>query len=213
MNIVEPENRIRVLAALVKDVEEHDYAVTAGDIGFRYLLQALAQGGRSDVIYRMINQEDKPGYGYQLKHGATSLTEAWDARRSASQDHFMLGQITEWFYKDLAGIDIDPTGTGFKKIILRPNPVGDLSWVEATYDALPGKISVRWSRKDEDFQLKATVPANTTATIFVPAREGTAVSEGGGPAEKQSGVTFLRRDGDREIYGLEAGSYVFESRW
>jgi len=125
----------------------------------------------------------------------------------------MLGQITEWFYKDLAGIDDDPTGAGFNKIVLRPNPVGDLTWVEASYDALPGKISVRWSREGEHFQLKATVPANTTAVVYVPAREGTAVSEGSGPAEKQPGVSFLRREGDRMIYGVESGTYVFGSRW
>ena len=104
MNIVEPTNRARVLAALVSDVEQHGN--TTGDIGFRYLLQAFVQGGRSDAIYRMINQDEKPGYGYELKKGETSLTESWDANLNSSHNHFMLGQITEWFYKDLAGIDV-----------------------------------------------------------------------------------------------------------
>ena len=151
MGIVEPQNRDSVLAALVKDVEAKGYA-TAGDVGFRYLLQALAEGGRSDVIYRMINQDEKPGYGYQLKQGATALAESWTASRGASQNHFMLGQVTEWFYKDLAGIDTDPAGMGFKKIILRPQPVGDLAWVEASYDSIHGRISTRWERGNGKFK-------------------------------------------------------------
>jgi predicted neuraminidase len=212
MNIVEPGSRARVLAALVRDVEERGYAMTAGDVGIRYLLQALAEGGRSDVVYRMINQDERPGYGYQLKTGATSLTEAWNADRHSSQNHFMLGQITEWFYKDLAGIDGDPTGPGFKRIILRPQPIGDLTWVEASYESIHGPISVRWERDGERFVLQATIPANTTATVFVPARKGAAVQESGGPAEHRPGVKLLRREGDRAVFAIESGSYTFESQ-
>jgi len=115
MGLVDPTNRAAVLDALVRDVRAHINALTAGDVGYRYLLRALADGGRSDVIFDMNNQSDKPGYGYQLAQGATSLTEAWTARRGSSQNHFMLGQIQEWFYHDLGGIGGDLTGPGFKK--------------------------------------------------------------------------------------------------
>src|SRR5258707_382297 len=96
--------------AIVQDVRNRTNSLTAGDVGYRYLLRALAEGERSDVIFDMNNQSDRPGYGLQLKKGATSLTEAWDARRSSSQNHFMLGKIMEWFYHDLAGLQCDPTG-------------------------------------------------------------------------------------------------------
>jgi alpha-L-rhamnosidase len=212
MGIVEPAHRAPVLAALVRDVAQRGYA-TAGDIGFRYLLQALAMSGRSDVIYDLINQDEKPGYGYMLKKGETSLTEAWDANLGVSHNHFMLGQITEWFYKDLAGIDVDPADPGFKKIVLRPQPVGDLTWVEASYASIRGPIAVRWERAGDHFLLTAIIPANTTATVFVPARDGDAVLEGGAPAERRPGVTVLRREGDRMVYAIESGAYSFESRW
>ena len=129
----------RVLEALVRDVEQRGYA-TAGDVGFRSLLQALASDGRSDVVYRLINQDEKPGYGYQLRKGATALTEAWDANLGSSHNHFMLGQVIEWFYQDLAGITADPAGPGFKAIVLRPQPVADLAWAEASYESLRGPI-------------------------------------------------------------------------
>ncbi|WP_428940854.1 family 78 glycoside hydrolase catalytic domain [Fontivita pretiosa] len=213
MGIVEPKDRDRVLAALVQDVEQRGYAMTAGDVGFRYLLQALAEGGRSDVIYRMINQDTKPGYGYMLKKGATSLTESWDANGTSSHNHFMLGHITEWFYKDLAGIDVDPAGPGFKRIVIRPQPVGDLKWVQASYESIHGLIEVRWERDEQRLVLRATIPANTTATVHVPLmRSDAAVYEGDLPAEQSPGVKLLQRQGDRAIFAIESGSYVFEAR-
>jgi len=209
MGIAEPGTGDKALASVISDLEARGYA-TAGDIGFRYLLLALAEAGRSDVIYKLINQDEKPGYGYQLKMGATALTESWNASRSASQNHFMLGQITEWFYRYLVGIDIDPQGPGFSKIILRPAPVGDLTWAEATYNSLHGPITVRWERTGGKFVVKTTIPANTTATVRLPARNGTPVLEGG--SEKETpGVKFLRREGDAVVLSIESGHYVFES--
>jgi alpha-L-rhamnosidase len=213
LGLADPEDRERTLAALVKDVRDRGNALTAGAVGFRYLLQALAQGGRSDVIYDMISQDDKPGYAYQLKKGATSLTESWDASPGASQNHFFLGQIIEWFYKDLVGIDSDPEGPGFKKIIIKPAPVGDVKWAKASYDSVRGPISVRWDRKDGHFQLQVTIPANTTATVYVPAAPDGEVTESGVAAADSPGVRFLRRDGDRAVYAIESGAYMFGSRW
>jgi hypothetical protein len=211
MGLAEPEDREKALAALVKDVQDRGNAMTAGDVGFRYLLQALAAGGQSDVIYTMINQDERPGYGYQLKRGATSLTEAWDANHHASHNHFMLGHITEWFYKDLVGIDTDPSAPGFRNIIIRPTPVGDLEWAEATYQSVRGPISVRWDRDDDRFRLKVAIPANTTATVYLPVSKGGRVSESGVAVEKSAGVRFLRREGDRNLYTIDSGSYDFES--
>ena len=209
MGIAEPGTTDKALASVIADVETRGYA-TAGDIGYRYLLLALAEADRSDVIYKLINQDEKPGYGYQLKMGATALTESWNASRGASQNHFMLGQITEWFYKYLVGIDVDPAGPGFSKIIIKPTPVGDLTWAEATYNSIHGPIAVHWDRANGKFVLKVTIPANTTAIVHFPSRAGTPVLEGG--SEKETlGVKFLRRDRDRAVLSIESGSYIFES--
>jgi alpha-L-rhamnosidase len=197
----------------VRDVEGRDYGITAGDVGFRFLLQALAQGGRSDVIYKIINRDDKPGYGYILKKGETSLTEAWDANPNSSHNHFMLGQIIEWFYQDLCGIDSDPVGPGFKKIIIKPSPVGDLKWARASYDSIRGKITSDWKRDGDRFTLKVTIPPNTTATVFVPARSADGVTESGKAAAKSNGVKFLRQENGQGVFAVESGSYVFESRF
>ena len=102
---------------------------TAGDIGYRYVLRALMDAGRSDVVYDMAVEESAPSYSGQLARGATSLTEAWDANPNSSQNHLMLGHIEEWFYAGLAGIR--PRDAGLRRILVQPEPVGDLTWVNA----------------------------------------------------------------------------------
>ena len=209
MGLVAPADRPAVLDNVVKDVQAK--GLTAGDVGYRYLLQALAQGGRSDVIYAMNNQSDRPGYGYQLKQGATSLTEAWDARRSSSQNHFMLGQIMEWFYGDLAGIQPDPAGPGFQKIIIRPAIVGDLTEAHADYDSVRGRISSAWRRGGGRVTLDVTIPPNATATVYVPTRAPGAVTEGGRAADRSPGVTFLKAEDGAALYAVGSGRYSFSA--
>lgn len=212
MGLVEPKNRSAVLEAVVRDVRQRGNALTTGDVGYRYLLRALAEGGRSDVIFDINNQSHKPGYGYQLKMGATSLTEAWNADHRSSQNHFMLGQIMEWFYHDLAGIGDDPTGPGFKKIIVNPQPVGDLTWVKASFDSIRGKIISHWTKAEGVFNLSITIPPNTTATVFVPARSADEVTVDEVIAARSVGVKFLRQERDRAVFEVDSGQWVFQSR-
>ena len=213
MDLAEPANRATALESVAKDVRNHGNAVTAGDVGYRYLLRALADGGRSDVIFDMNNQSEKPGYGYQLKQGATSLTEAWDAGRGSSQNHFMLGHIIEWFYHDLAGIGCDAAGPGFKKIIIKPQPVGDLTWARAGYDSIRGKIVSDWKRAGGKFSLAITIPPNTTATVFLPARSQDGITENEQALPQAKGVKFLRMESDRAVLAVESGSYRFSSAY
>jgi len=209
LNFVAEGDRHDVVANLAKCVQLKGNK--SGEIGFPYLLRALAKGGRSDVIYAMINQTDKPGYGYQLAHGSTSMPEDWDFQPSASQDHFMLGQIVEWFYHDLAGIQCDPDAVGFHKIIIKPAIVGDLTWVKASYDSISGKIVSEWKRDGQTVTLHVVIPANTIATIVVPADDASHVIEEGGPASSSPGVKFLKIEGGVASYQVGSGTYDFHS--
>jgi hypothetical protein len=205
MGLVDPSHEDAVLKNLVTDVRSK--SLTAGDVGYRYLLRALADRGHSDEIYALTHQSDKPGYGYQLKLGKTSLTEGWDGTNS--QDHFMLGQINEWLFHDLAGIQCDSDGPGFRNIIIHPAIVGDLTWVKAAYDSISGKIVSEWKRDGKTVTMHITIPANTTATICVPTADASSIREGTGPASLSPGVTFLKMDGDRAIYEAGSGTYDF----
>ena len=92
-----------MLDNLVADVRSHENHTTAGTIGYHFVLEALRQGDRSDVIYDMLSRIDSPSYGYQLAMGATALTEAWDVNPHSSQNHFMLGHAEDWFYRSIEG--------------------------------------------------------------------------------------------------------------
>ncbi|MGA2984107.1 MAG: glycoside hydrolase family 78 protein [Terriglobia bacterium] len=209
MGLVSPAHRPAVLNAVVQDVTRRGNALTAGDVGYRYLLRALAEGGRSDVIYAMNNQSARPGYGYQLKQGATSLTEAWDAGRDSSQNHFMLGHIIEWFYHDLAGIGIDPAAPAFKKVVIKPAAPGDLTWVKAGYNSIYGKIESHWSVEKGKFTLNVAIPPNTTAVVYVHAKAGAQVTESGKPAAHALGVKYLRWEDGASVYEVASGRYTF----
>ena len=115
--------------------------------------------------------------------------------------------------KDLAGIDSDPEGPGFKKIIVRPQPVAGLDWVDASYASIHGRIAVRWEHVSGRFVLKASLPANTTATVFVPTRASGAVRESGAPAAQSAGVKFLRNEAGRDVFAVDSGVYSFEANW
>jgi alpha-L-rhamnosidase len=211
LGLANPEQISPAVAGIVQDIQSRGNSLTSGDVGYRYLLRALAQGGRSDVIFTMNNQSDRPGYGYQLAHGATSLTESWDARggSSGSQDHFMLGHIMEWFYHDLAGIQIDPSAVGYKKIIIAPTPTGDIQWAKASLDSVHGRIESEWHRDGNSFTLRVKIPANTTATIHLPASDTASIMESGLPLAKREGVHLLPASGKDALFSVDSGTYNF----
>ena len=91
----------------------------------------------------------------------------------------MFGSVSEWFYKWVAGIQADPTAVGFDKIVIRPQIVSNVNWTKGTYNSVHGKISSDWKREGNYFRLKITIPVNTTATIYLPAKNNTGIKEGG----------------------------------
>lgn len=164
-------DRAALVERIAADVRQRGNHTSAGDIGYHYVLSALAEGGRSDVIYAMATAPDAPSYASQLARGATALTEAWDANPNVSQNHFMLGHIEEWLYRYLAGIAPAPDAVGasaWRKVILQPHPVGDLQSAGATYDSPRGRISCRWQRNGNDIVIDATLPPGVTAELRQP---------------------------------------------
>jgi alpha-L-rhamnosidase len=177
-DMVDRQNRDRVLANLVKDIRKQGNRLTTGDVGNRYLFQTLAQNDLNELMYIMNNHEDVPGYGFQVKFGATTLTEQWDPRQGTSWNHFMMGQIDEWFFAWLAGIQPDTDFPGYERFIVHPQVVGDLTSVSASTETLYGKISVDWKIENNTFQLNVEVPVNTRARIILPDKQSHDVGSG-----------------------------------
>ncbi|MEO7311294.1 MAG: family 78 glycoside hydrolase catalytic domain [Chitinophagaceae bacterium] len=194
MKLVDPKEKDAVVENIIKDIRSRNNALTAGDIGYRYLLRVLDDEGHSDVIFDMNSRNDVPGYGFQLAHGATALTESWAALTSVSNNHFMLGHILEWFYSGLAGIRPGEGSVAFNKIEIRPEPVGNISWAKASYQSPYGLVKSAWKKTTAGFELEVNIPANTIARVYLPGNKQAAILQDGKkvkPSGKFSGKLYL----------------------
>ena len=213
MNLVKPQYKQKVLKNLVSTIKAGNYALTAGDIGYRYVIRVLEDGGYSNVIFKMNNRTDVPGYGWQLAHGATSLTESWQAYRNVSNNHMMLGHLMEWFYSGLAGIQTDFSVSGDNRIVFKPQVVGNVTWAKAKYNSICGKISCSWRKDGDALTMHVHIPANTTATVIVPTTDLKSITESGVAASRTKGVTFFKSENGRALFHVESGSYMFRSEF
>jgi alpha-L-rhamnosidase len=213
MGLVPPEEKDRAREVLVRDIMDANKGhLSTGIFGTKFMLLALADLGRSDVAYEIANQRTFPGWGHMLENGATTLWEHWAfSDNTYSHNHPMFGSVSEWFYKVLGGINPAPEAAGFDKIIIRPQPVGDLKWVKASYDSAHGKVVSEWSLEAGKFNLRVRVPVGAEAKVFLPVKEGTPVTESGRPIEHALGVQLVKREHDRVIVAVGSGEYEFGS--
>jgi len=158
----------KVFHNLIDSIKQNDYALTAGDIGYHFLVRVLSEKGRSDILYKMNNRSDKPGYGLQIKKGATSLTESWAALPDVSNLHMMLGHLMEWFYSGLGGIYQAENSIAYRNIIIAPKPVGDIKWSKCSYNSPQGIIASEWELVENTFSLTIEVPKTSSAIIIMP---------------------------------------------
>jgi hypothetical protein len=210
MGLAEPKYKREVLDHLVKDIRDRKNSLTAGDVGYRYVLRALEAEGASNVIFDMNSSSDVPGYGYQLKQGATALTESWQALRNVSNNHLMLGHLMEWFYTGLAGIRQEETSSAYKNIIIKPELVGDISSVKASYRSMYGTIKSEWEKKEGFIELNIEIPVNTTAVVYLPSTDSASVTESGKPVNGD--IKFLKKENGRLLYGVGSGVYSFKCK-
>lgn len=210
LGIVPEDQRLAVLDSLIADVRAHQNHTTAGDIGFHYVVDALMKGGRSDVLLDMLSRMDAPSYGYQLARGATSLTEAWDANPASSQDHLMLGDAEEWFYRGLGGIDVDLARQGAARIILSPAVLAPIQWVRARYESAPGPIESNWQRGAAQTNYDFMIPANATAMIKLHTANPHSVTVNGAQPSKAPGE--ISTDAGEDSLTIVVGSGHYQIR-
>jgi alpha-L-rhamnosidase len=208
--LVPEEFRARIFQHLVDKIENETHGhVGTGLVGGQYLCRVLNDNGRPDLVYTIASQKEYPGWGYMIENGATTIWELWNGNTADptmnSGNHVMLiGDYVVWLYEDLAGIKSDPQSPGFKHIIMKPTPVGDLTFVKATHESPYGLIGSEWHRDGKKFDWQIEIPANTTATVYAPAASHDAV--------KINGAKPLRFENGRAIFELGSGKYHFVSK-
>jgi hypothetical protein len=209
MNLVEPQYKNAVIDNIVKDIRSRNNSLTAGDIGYRYLLCVLHEAGRDDVIFDMNSRSDVPGYGYQLAKVATALTESWSALPTNSNNHFMLGHIMEWFYRGVLGIDQSSNSIAHKEIVINPAVVGDLNSAKGSYECMYGAIAVDWKKENNLFQLNADIPANSSSIIYLPAVTSSNVFESVSLVQNNNYIILLGYEKGKAKLKVGSGSYSF----
>ena len=213
--IVPPDLRQKVFAGLVENITvQRTGHMGTGLIGGQWLMGVLSDNGRPDLAYRLASNKDYPSWGYMIGRGATTIWELWNGDTGDpamnSGNHVMLvGDLTTWLYEYLAGIQSDPGQPGFKHVLMRPRPVGDLTFVKASHDSPYGTIRSAWEKAGVTFRWSITLPPNTTATIYVPTREPRSVRETGGSGE---GVARLADEPHAVVFRVGSGSFVFEAK-
>ena len=215
--MVDPDKRDAVATKLVHDImvtrKKH---LSVGMVGMLYMMQVLTDIGHPEVAFAIVTQTTRPSWGYMIGKGATTVWERWDTDTKGpgmnSEGLLILaGNLEAWFYQTLAGINNDPERPGFKHIVLRPCPVGGLTYAKAWHESMYGRIVSGWKRDGDTFRWSVTVPPNTTATLHVPAKAASDVTESGRPAGKSDGVKFLRMANGRAVFSIDSGSYEFVS--
>lgn len=207
-DLLAPEQKAAVLKHLVENVDRQNGHIDTGILGAKYILNALLDNGRADVALRIASQKTQPSWGWWLEQGgASTLWESWNGQDS--RNHIMFGDISAWFYRALAGITPDPAKPGFGHIFIKPQIVGDLTWAKGVYNSVRGKIVSEWKKEGDVLTLHVEIPANTKATVFIPAPGETEVKESGKIMERADGIAFLRRDGEVNVYKIGSGKYDF----
>ena len=205
--LVPDDMKSKIFATLVANITDVTKGhIGTGLIGGQYLNRVLSDNGRADLCYTIASQKTYPSWGYMVSQGATTIWELWNGNTAEpsmnSGNHVMLiGDLVVWFYEYLAGIA--PASPGFKTIRMKPTPIGDLKFVKATHNSPYGLISSEWHRDGNKFDWQIEIPANTTATVYVPATKLENVGVKGAQA--------IRFEAGCAVFELGSGKYHFLS--
>jgi alpha-L-rhamnosidase len=229
LGIVPEKNRAAVAKDLVADIKKRKWHLSTGFSGTQMLLPALSDAGYNDVAIRLLLNRDYPSWGYMIAKGATTIWELWNSDTEGpsmnSRNHFAFGAVGEWLFRYLAGIDLGSyernrvDDAGYKRILIHPriptrstlhaSRSNELNWVKASYESIHGRIGSEWKIEKNTLELKVEIPANTRATVVIPAASAKQITESGQPLAKAKGISRVRKTKDGVVCEVGAGSYEF----
>lgn len=202
VGLVEEQYKNKVINNLCDSIIKNKYKLTSGDIGFHFLVDALDKSNNDTILYHMNNRCDVPGYGFQIKKGATALTESWAALENVSNNHMMLGHILQWFYSGILGISQCENSIAYKHIIIKPQILNDINAAKGYIETPYGKIELAWKRNKDKYILDVSIPVNSDAKVFLPIKKGDKVLING---------TVLNKEYKKLMngYNIGSGNYKF----
>jgi alpha-L-rhamnosidase len=222
-DMVPGDKKEAILEHLLQDIEKtHSYHLNTGIVGTRYALDTLTKYGCSDLAYRLATQTTYPSWGYMIREGATTLWERWEYLDDAginSHNHIMLGSIDAWFYKALAGINIDFLHPAFQRFVIKPYIIGDLSHVSASLQTIRGLVSSSWRKEKDSLTMDVVIPVNSWAKVSVPVlgwknpvihEADEVIYEDGSFSHGVTGIVSGIREGNYITFEAGSGTYSFQ---
>ena len=213
---------------LAKLIGRNGNRMATGFLGTRPLLPTLTSVGQNDLAVFLLQSHQFPSWGYEIDQGATTIWERWDSytkedafgRHNASMNsfsHYAFGAVCEWMFRYLAGIDTE--GPGYAKIIIYPRPASPgsnpdhepIHWVKAAYHSIRGKIVSEWKLEEDRFHLNVEIPANTMATVYMPATDPTSITESDRPLSELAQARVAKSTRGRVAIEIPSGRYHFAS--
>ncbi len=208
LNVIPEAQKSKVLKNLVDDIEVANRThLTTGVLGTKYMPEALARLGKADLVWQLINQKTYPGWS-QMMDKYTTVCEFWTLKQS--KNHVMMGSIDAWFYKYLAGIQMDENHPGWSQFWIRPEFPEGLDYADAQTETIKGTISSGWKRSSGELVLTVEIPFNCTAILEFRGGKSDRITEGGKPVSSQEGVDYLGYDGGKHQISVKSGKYQFK---
>lgn len=212
-----PENmRQQAADRLVENIKSYNNHLTTGFLGTPYLCHVLSRFGHTDLAYTLLMQETYPSWLYPVKMGATTIWERWDGIKPDSTfqtpgmnsfNHYAYGAIGDWMYRTVAGIREE--APGYKKISIQPQLGGGLTQAAASLQTYYGTVTSGWKTQEGEWSLQVEIPANTTATVAIPAASAEAISENGKAIATGNGITMVGAENGTVLLTLGSGKYAF----
>ncbi len=199
-------------------VNEQMGHVSTGIFGSRYIYETLGRSGYGEIVKEMLNKTTFPSYGFLFSRGATTFWENWgeitfkdrgESGDNRSKNHPFQGGFDAWFYNGLGGIKPDPDIPGFKHIILKPDVIKTMDFSQTQYNSIYGLIRSDWYIKGKELRWLISIPANTTATAYIPALSPDNITETRVPASETEGARFLKMENGSAVFEIGSGNYTF----
>jgi hypothetical protein len=158
-----------MVQAIVDDLERRGWQQTTGEVLHVFLIRALAEGGRGDILHRIYSRDGVGSYSHMVRLGLTTLPESWEAKPGTgnSMNHFMLGHLMEWHFAYVAGLRQQPPSIGWRQVMIAPQP-GDLDSASAVLDAPSGRFVIGWTRTGDRFTLTGVIPTGVEGGAILP---------------------------------------------
>ena len=197
----------RVIAALKSDIAANGGNLDTGIFGTQFFFEVLSENGLHEMAYEAMNKRTQPSYGWWIEQGATTTWERWDG--GGSRNHPMFGGGIVWLYRVLAGMNTDPLQPGYRNVIFKPQPAGDVTYASYSNETPFGTASIRWKKETGKFIMDIIVPVGSTATVYVPTHDPNDVTENGEAIENGKTVTFQKMENGYAVYSVASGEYHF----